>query len=443
MPVVTTDISPAVPAPSRRPEDPGVTVAADPAGAARTSRLAALSWAAQGVDRAVVGRPGWWWARPWPWPISWPAVTTSRLPARPGSTQGLLGWDAGWYESIARQGYWGAGHQSLRFFPLFPVLARGLAVLPGVGVGAAVVVVANVSALIGTAVVVGLVRYETGDDRLAGRAAWLVCLAPAAFTFVMGYAEGTLLALAAGVFARAAEPALVVGGRPGPGRRAHPAARGPAVHPRRHRSGPGVAHVGSRRQAVGTAGRRGRSAAGDGGLSGLGGLALRRCPHPAATAGGGRSSRTALADPLVTLAHDASYLVHGHHLGEGLHLPWVVLAVALLVVVFRSWPASYGAFAAAVLVVALTGSNLDSFERYALSAFPLVLAGASLTSSERVFRVVLVLSAAGLLGYALLAFTNLYVPVSRPERDPPRTEAGTGRHGRRPAAAGRRRHRRP
>jgi hypothetical protein len=117
-----------------------------------------------------------------------------------------------------------------------------------------------------------------------------------------------------------------------------------------------------------------------------------------------------LVDPLVTLAHDASFLAHGHHLGEGLHLPWVLLALGLLVVSFRSWPASYGAFAAAVMVVALTGSNLDSFERYALSAFPLVLAGASLTSGERVLRVVLVLSAAGLVGYALLAFANLYVP---------------------------------
>lgn len=88
----------------------------------------------------------------------------------------------------------------------------------------------------------------------------------------------------------------------------------------------------------------------------------------------------------------------------------MLLAVGLVVVTLRSWPAAYGAFAAAVLAAALTGSNLDSFERYALSAFPLVVAGATLTSSERVLRVVLVSSAVGLVGYALLAFTNLYVP---------------------------------
>ena len=45
-----------------------------------------------------------------------------------------------------------------------------------------------------------LVRFETGDEALARRAGWLICLAPAAFTFVMGYAEGTLLLLSAGTF---------------------------------------------------------------------------------------------------------------------------------------------------------------------------------------------------------------------------------------------------
>ena len=67
-------------------------------------------------------------------------------------------------------------------------------------------------------------------------------------------------------------------------------------------------------------------------------------------------------------------------------------------------------FATVVLVVALTGTNLDSFERYALGAFPLVVAAASLTAGRRIERSVLVLAAAGLAGYALLAFLNLSVP---------------------------------
>jgi len=336
--------------------------------------------------------------------------------------QGLLGWDAGWYQSIAGHGYGGAGHSSLRFFPLFPVLARALSVLPGISVGAAVVIVANVSALLGTAVLVGLARFEIGDEALARRAGWLISLAPAAFTFVMGYAEGTLLLLAAGTlfalrsrhWATAALLGLAAGlTRPLGALLVVPA----AVEAWRDWRGSAGIDGG----AGGGAGRRGgravalRGAAVVGPVAGTaaflgwvgwrygGWLTPLRLQQEA-----GHHGR--LVDPLVTLAHDGSYLVHGQHLGEALHLPWVLVALALLVVTFRTWPASYGWFAAAVLVVALSGSNLDSFERYALSGFPLVLAGARLTASRRVEQLVLVASGSIMFGYALLAFANRYVP---------------------------------
>jgi hypothetical protein len=407
MPVVTTDIPPPVPAPSRGRGGRGVAVTDDTVTDAGSSRLAAVSWPLKAsiipwlAARVVVGAA---------LAVAHQVASSDHISAAGAARihQGLLGWDAGWYEAIARQGYWGAGHQSLRFFPLFPVLARGRAVLPGVGVGTAVVVVANISALIGTAVVVGLVRSETGDDGLAGRAAWLICLAPAAFTFVMGYAEGTLLALAGGAFLALRTRhwwwAAGLGVAAGLTRPLGALLFVPAAI---------EAGRGWRRSDLGQ--RVGRVAAVAGPVAGTGlflgwvGWRYGGVLTPLRIQEeGGHHGR--LADPLVTLAHDASYLVHGHHLGEGLHLPWVVLAVVLVVVAFRFWPASYGAFAVAVMAVALTGSNLDSFERYALSAFPLVLAGASVTSSERVFRVVLVFSAVGLLGYALLAFANLYVP---------------------------------
>jgi hypothetical protein len=120
--------------------------------------------------------------------------------------------------------------------------------------------------------------------------------------------------------------------------------------------------------------------------------------------------RGALADPIRTLAHDASLLVHGKHLGTALHLPWVVLAIVLLVACATKWPASYTAFAFCILAVALTASNLDSFERYALSAFPLVLGAASMMRSSRYETAVFVLAAGGLVCYSLLAFTGVYVP---------------------------------
>ena len=50
----------------------------------------------------------------------------------------------------------------------------------------------------------------------------------------------------------------------------------------------------------------------------------------------------------------------------------------MVIVVFRTLPVSYGLYSVAIVGVAASGSNLDSFERYALSAFPLLLAGATL-----------------------------------------------------------------
>jgi hypothetical protein len=326
--------------------------------------------------------------------------------------QGLLAWDAGFYESIARFGYRPFGHQALRFFPLFPLAARALAWLPGVNDGIAVVLIANLGALIGTALLVVLVRRETGDDRLAGRSAWLLSLAPPAFTLVLGYAEGMLL-----VFTTATFLCL----RPAAGK--HPswlwaaafsfaaaltrplgvllvlpvaceAWRHWRTAPASERSAIVVALAGP---VAGLATFLGWSAAVYGDFF---------LPIRVQTSAGHHGG---LTDPLATLAHDARGALH-HHLGTALHVPWVVLVVVLLVVVWRRLPAPYGAFATGVVLVALSGTNLDSFERYALSAFPLVIVGAMALSSRRVERVVLALSSAGLLAYALLAFLNRLVP---------------------------------
>lgn len=333
--------------------------------------------------------------------------------------QGLLGWDAGWYEAIARSGYRPLGHQALRFFPLFPLLGRALATLPGVSAGAALLVVANGSALVGTALLRVLVRRETGDARLADRSAWLVSLVPPAVVLVMGYAEATLLVCTVGCF-------LAI--RTGVGRGRVPGAAGPrwwvaavlglaagltrplglllvvpvAVEAARRWRG---ARTSERLAAAAAVGAPVAGTAIFLGWSwGVFGDAL--LPLRVQTQAGHHGG---LSDPLRTLVDDARGVFH-HHFGTALHVPWVVLAVVLVVVCWRRLPACYGAFATAVVVVALSGTNLDSFERYAMSAFPLVIAGASLTAEPRVERTVLALAAAGLAGYALLAFFNLSVP---------------------------------
>jgi hypothetical protein len=326
--------------------------------------------------------------------------------------QGLLAWDAGFYESIARYGYAPFGHQALRFFPLFPLSARALASVPGISDQTAIVLIANVGALVGTALLVVLVRRETGDAGLARRSAWLISLAPPAFTFVLGYAEGMLLVFTVGCFlclrpaagrtpvwwgaavlsyaAALTRPlgvllffAVVIEG----GRRWRAAGRGERL----------MVLLAAGAPAAGLATFLGWSAA----VYGDFWLPLR-----VQTSAGHHGG---LSDPVTTLVHDADGVFH-HHLGTALHVPWVLLVVVLLVVTWRRLPAAYGAFATAVVLVAVTGTNLDSFERYALSAFPLVIVGAMGLASRRVERAILALSGIGMVAYALAAFVNRLVP---------------------------------
>ncbi len=327
--------------------------------------------------------------------------------------EGLLGWDAGWYESIARVGYVPLGHQSLRFFPLFPLMARVVAYLPGVDDGAAVVIVANLSALVAAALLYVLVRRELGDEPLARRTVWLLCLAPPAFTLVMGYAEATMLVCTVACF-------LCI--RPAAHRRPAwwwAAAWGLAAGLTRPLGVLLVLAVAveaiRRWREEGTGERVASLVAVAGPLAGLAiylGWAQAAVgdfflPLRVQTETGHHGG---LTNPFSTVSHDLTGAFH-HHVGTALHVPWVLLCVVLVVVVWRRLPASYGVFATAVLLLAVSGSNLDSFERYALSAFPLVMAGGTLTAGPRVERTVLTLAAAGLLGYAVLAFLNLYVPT--------------------------------
>ena len=327
--------------------------------------------------------------------------------------EGLLGWDAGYYETIARFGYHPLGKESLRFFPAVPALTHALAWLPGLSDGAALLVLSNGAAFVGTVLLFALVRRETGDAALARRTIWFLSLSPAAFVLVMGYAESTLLCLSVGCFL-ALRPA-------GPDRRPAFAVAGV------------LGFVGALTRPIGVLlalvvavelvrwwirlSRRQRVAGLVATAAPLLGLAAfgvwahhevgdfwapLRVQFESAHHGG-------LSDPFVTLVHDARGVLH-HHVGTALHVPWVIVAAILLVVCWRRLPAAYTIFAGAILAVAVAGSNLDSFERYALSAFPLAIAAALVCRGPRIERVVLTLLPAALAGYALLAFLNISVP---------------------------------
>lgn len=324
-----------------------------------------------------------------------------------GAHNGLLGFDAGWYRLIALAGY-GVAHQSLRFFPLLPELARIGHDVTRAPVSGVLVVLANVFSFAATVMVFVLARDELGDEASALRAVWLLSLAPAAFVFVMGYSESLFILLATltfftirrgywwcavafGLLAALSRPIGVLLAVP-------------------------VLIEAARTWRVASAGSRvSRGMAVAAPVAGLVGfmswvgaefgdfftpVRLQRQSVP----------RSVSNDPLVNLAHDVRGAVSGAHLGSGLHLPWILLALVLCVVAARTLPASYSAFAIVVVAAGLASTNFESFERYALSAFPLLIGAATLLRSRRVERTVFTLSAVCLFGYALLAFLGAYVP---------------------------------
>jgi hypothetical protein len=120
--------------------------------------------------------------------------------------------------------------------------------------------------------------------------------------------------------------------------------------------------------------------------------------------------RGGTVDPLTHVVDAVGDALDGDRFGAGLHLVWIVVVVALLVVVARNLPASYVAYAGAALLLALTARNVGSFERYAFTTFPLVLGIALVTRRREVDRVVSVLAAAGLVAYCVMAFLGEYVP---------------------------------
>jgi hypothetical protein len=320
---------------------------------------------------------------------------------------GLVGWDASWYLRIIESGYHHLPWESLRFFPLLPLLAK--IVHPLVGARVALLLVVNAASLGAGILIERLARLETGNDRAVGaRAAGLLALLPPAFVLVMGYAESLLIffglatflalrrqrwgwAVAAGLLAGLSRPLGVL--------LAVPAAIEGARGLRRARTGERL------QRAAATI------------APGVGGIAYLAWswmaygdPMRPLRLQQEYDRRGGFANPVTRLVDAAGQLLDGADLGSGLHFPWAIGFLVLLAVCFRRWPASYGAFAAVVLLVALSAGNLDSLERYGLSAFPLVLALAGILRPAWLERMALVLAASGLLVYASLAFLGAYVP---------------------------------
>jgi len=322
--------------------------------------------------------------------------------------QGLFAWDGTFYRDITNVGYGGVEQEALRFFPLVPLLARAVAVPLFGARELALVLVSNIGALVAGVLLVRLARQETGDERLAERTAWLLALLPPALVLVLGYAESVLLALSVGAFLAlrrgrwwtAAVLGLAVGlCRPVGVALVLPAAveaaRGLRGLPWRHWAARAAAVLAP---AVGLASYLAWVGAefGDWRLP----MKLQETEE----------LRGSYANPLGRAWDSFSGLLGDERFGDGLHAPWIVLYVALVVVLLWRWPLSYGLYAGALLVVALAAEDIGSFERYGLSAFPILLAMAMVVPRGRAEAVVLAATAGGLVGFSTLALLGTFVP---------------------------------
>src|SRR5204863_1725770 len=110
-------------------------------------------------------------------------------------------WDSGWFIHIAQHGY--DSKQATAFFPLYPLVVRGVSEVLRSDVVAAVLV----SLAAGTIAVVVLHRLARPLLGEAGAATTvlLVALYPVAFVFTAAYSDGLFLALAAWSFLAAVE----------------------------------------------------------------------------------------------------------------------------------------------------------------------------------------------------------------------------------------------
>ncbi|HZQ27296.1 MAG TPA: mannosyltransferase family protein [Acidimicrobiales bacterium] len=324
--------------------------------------------------------------------------------------EGILGWDAVRYQQIAERGYQALPIKEIRFFPLYPLLARAVGFVIGHRAGIALVLIANLCALALGALVHRIVRMEGGDDETAVRAAWLVALVPAAFVFVWGYSEALAMALTAAGFLALrrqawwwAAAAGFLGGLTRPVGlvfmlpAAIEAARG------LHRGQLRLGDLAARAAAVGS------SAVGCGvyllwvgHVFGDALLPFRIQRNPL--------YRGPATNPFPVMWGAIENAFQGAWRGNSLHLPWVVIVLVLVVLVFRFMPFSYGAYAAAMVVIALTAQRWGSFERYAFTAFPITIALAWVTRNRHAERAAWAIGVTAMAGYATLAVLGAYVP---------------------------------
>jgi Gpi18-like mannosyltransferase len=108
-------------------------------------------------------------------------------------------WDAGWYITIARDGYaWtGEGEESVAFFPLFPMLLKAMLFVIPDSLFYLFAVLLNHAIFFVALLPVWLYAYRFGGRPVAQRTLLFLCLFPTAFFFNAVYTEALFLLVSA------------------------------------------------------------------------------------------------------------------------------------------------------------------------------------------------------------------------------------------------------
>ena len=313
---------------------------------------------------------------------------------------GLIPWDGTWYRDLASQGYDSTGLEGgIRFFPLWPLLGRLLGAL-GDRPDIALVIAANLLALVAGMLMYRVAMQETDDPEVSRHVVRIFSLFPSAFVLVLGYSEALFLTLALGfvLCARARNWwATVLLGflagltRPVGGLLALPAAvrtvRGDRRSP--------IAWLAVASAPLGT---------------------LTFLVWAERTHGGWRvpidaqeELRGSAVEPITRIIGALIDGAQGDP-GELLHGGAAVILVFLLVVAVRKLSLDLWVYAVPSTILLLAAENLNSMERYALAVFPLVIAAGIVSHRSLLRRWLPTASAVALTVLTVLALNGIYVP---------------------------------
>lgn len=317
------------------------------------------------------------------------------------SRNGLFAWDGGWYRDIAQHWYPAMPRTAVRFYPLYPAVGRGLGWLLSGAYGAVLVVVASVAALLAAALFHRLLIVDGHGAVAARHGVWMFTLFPAAGVLVLAYAEALFMVLSIGcVLALRRQHWLTAAGLGCAAATCRPfgllLVLAALIEVARHRQWSWRPVLAVVAPALGT------------GAVAL--LAHDVTGSWTAPLHEQNVLRGDFVDPVTRTLRAVGDLL-GHERLDGLHAPFVVAFIVLLVIASRRLPLSYSLYAGACVALALSAENLNSFERYGLNAFPLVIVLTLLTARSAVGRRLAVVgSGAGFVALATLAFAGRYVP---------------------------------